>query len=66
MEDAGPDEGIKFELGGHWRDTMDKEMIVKVLADGEEIVVKLFDLFVLAEHLNILHLGVDHVIKTFD
>ncbi len=45
---------------------MDKEMIVQVLADGEEIVVKLFDLLVLAEHLDILHLSINHVIETFN
>ena len=45
---------------------MDEEMIVEVLANGEEIVVRLFDLFVLAEHLDILHLGVDHFVETFN
>ena len=42
---------------------MDEEVIVHVLTNGVQVVVKLLDLLVLAEHLNILHLLGDQVVK---
>ena len=45
---------------------MDEEVIVEVLADSEQVVVQLFNLFMLPQYLHILHLVVDHLVKTDD
>ena len=45
---------------------MDEEVIVHVLTNGVQVVVKLLDFLVLAEHLNILHLLGDQVVKLLD
>ena len=45
---------------------MNEEMVVQVLSDREEIVIELFNLLVLAQHLHILHLPINHLIKALN
>ena len=45
---------------------MDKEVIVQVFANGEQIVVQLLNLLVLPQNLYIFHLIVDHLVKPND
>jgi len=63
VEDARPDEGVELELWCHAGDSMDEKVIVKVLANCEEIVVQLFNLLVPPEYLDVFHLAVDHGIE---
>ena len=48
------------------RNSVNKEVVVKVLSDGKQVVVELFNLPVLAEDLDIFHLVVDHSIESLD
>ena len=45
---------------------MDEEVVVEIFADGEQVVIQLFNLLVLPQYLHILHLIVDHLVKTND
>ena len=66
MEDAGPDERVELELRGLAADAVDEEVIVEVLADGEEVVVEFLNLLVLAQDLHTVHLVVDHRVEAFN
>ena len=48
MENARPDESVKLKFWGESRNSMHKEMVVKVLSDGEKVVIELFNLLVLS------------------
>jgi len=45
---------------------VNEEVVVKVLSDGKQVVVELFNLPVLAEDLDIFHLVVDHSIESLN
>ena len=66
MENARPDESVKFELRRVTRYAMNKEVVVQVLTDGKEVVVQLFDLLVLSQDFNIVHFGVDHRVEAIN
>ena len=66
MENARPNQCIEFELGCVARDAMDKEVVVQVLTDGKQVVVQLFNLFVLSEDFNIVHFSVDHRVEAIN
>ena len=45
---------------------MDEKVIVEVLADSKQVIVKLVNLLVLPQNLDILHLRFDQAIEAFD
>ena len=46
MKDGRPDQSIKFELRIKGRYPIDIEMVVKILSNGEEVIVQLLNLLV--------------------
>ena len=66
MEDARPDESVELELMLHRRDAIDEEVVVKVLPDSKQIVVKLLNLFVLAKDLYCIHLALNHCVEALN
>jgi len=66
VEDARPDESVKLKLRCHARDSMDEKVIIKILSYSMQIVVKLFNLLVLPEYLDVFHLGIYHQIEALN
>jgi len=66
VEYARPHEGIELEFGRLRREPIDKEMVVEVLTDGEQIVIEFLNFLVLAQNLHCFHLAFDHRVEPFN
>ena len=64
MENARPYKGVKFELRLLARWSIHKKVKIKVAPDSVEVVFDVFNLFESSEHLDILHLIIDHPVKS--
>jgi len=63
MKDGRPDQSIKFELRIKGRYPIDIEMVVKILSNGEEVIVQLLNLLVFPQDCDFIHLFDDELVK---